>query len=93
MIDAGADIIQTLTPPPCGDMDFDWLAKEVGGKVCLNGGMDTIKIRFGTPEEIERDVGYLLDSSDSLIEGSPQKNIDAFFRTAISGDPLPISTK
>ncbi|MCK4627221.1 MAG: hypothetical protein KAV00_18050, partial [Phycisphaerae bacterium] len=61
VIESGADIIQTLTPPPGGDLDFRWLAENYGGKACFNGGIDTVKIRFGKPEEIESDVRDLME--------------------------------
>ncbi|MCK4626784.1 MAG: hypothetical protein KAV00_15845 [Phycisphaerae bacterium] len=93
VIESGADIIQTLTPPPGGDLDFNWLADNYGGKACLNGGIDTVKIRFGKPEEIESDVRglmeilgptgrFILGTSDSITEDTPEENMWALFKTA-----------
>jgi len=92
IIDAGVDIIQTLTPPPIGDLDFKHLAETYGGKVCFNGGIDTVRIRFGRPEEIAGKVRELMDifaptgrfilgTSDSITEGTPEENMHAFFET------------
>jgi len=93
VLDAGADIVQTLTPPPGGDLDFKWLAENHGGRACFNGGIDTVKIRFGKPEEIRQDVRdaidvlaptrrFILGTSDSITEGTPEENIRAFFSAA-----------
>ena len=93
VIASGADIIQTLTPPPSGNLDFRWLADNFGGKACFNGGIDTVKIRFGKPEEIESDVRdlmeilgptgrFILGTSDSITEDTPEENMWALFRTA-----------
>lgn len=93
IIESGADIIQTLTPPPTGDLDFRWLAETHGGKACLNGGIDTVKIRFGRAEEIAQDVRdvidalaptgkFILGTSDSITEGPTDENIHALFYTA-----------
>lgn len=95
VVDAGVDIIQTLTPPPAGDLNYRWLARACGGRVCLNGGVDTVRIRFGTPGEIEQCVRqametlaptrrFILGTSDSITEGVPEENIRAFFQTARS---------
>ena len=93
IIEAGVDIIQTLTPPPCGDLDFNHLARTHGGKVCFNGGIDTVRMRFGTPEEIAGKVKELIDifgdtgkfiigTSDSIPEDTPEENMRALFDTA-----------
>ena len=41
MVEAGADIIETLTPAPAGDIIYADLAREHGGKACFKGGIDT----------------------------------------------------
>lgn len=93
VVDAGVDIIQTLTPPPIGDLDFRHLAKTHGGKVCFNGGIDTVRMRFGTPKEISDSVSevietfaptgrFILGTSDSIPEHTPEENMRAFFDTA-----------
>lgn len=93
VIDAGADMIQTLTPEPEGDLNYNELAAKYGGTVTLNGGVSTVKIRFGTPQEIAqltRDAidalaptgRFILGTSDSITEGTPEENMRAFFDTA-----------
>ncbi|MCD4824114.1 MAG: hypothetical protein K8S55_05865 [Phycisphaerae bacterium] len=93
IIDTGVDIIQTLTPPPAGDLDFRWLAENHGGRTCFNGGVDTVQLRFGTPEEVDSDVRevmetltptgkFILGTTDSITEGTPLENMHAFFNAA-----------
>jgi len=90
MVQAGADIIETLTPAPVGDIIYQDFAREHGGKACFKGGIDTVRIRFGTPEEIDRTVResvealaptrrFILSASDSITEGTPEENVRAFF--------------
>ena len=93
IVETGADIIQTLPPPPTGDIDYKELSARHGGKACFNCGVDTVKIRYGKPGEIEQDVREVLDimapggkfilgTSDSIPDGSPEENVMAFFSTA-----------
>lgn len=90
MVAAGADIIETLTPVPAGDIVYADLARAHGGKACFKGGIDTVRIRFGTPAEIDRTVRdavaalgptrrFILSASDSITEGTPEANVRAFF--------------
>ncbi len=93
VVNAGVDFIQTITPPPSGDIEYDWLADNYGGKTCFNGGMDTVKLRFGEAGEIRKDVQEVLDilgptkkfvlgTSDSITEHTSEQNLNAFFATA-----------
>ena len=93
VIDAGADIVQTLTPPPAGDLDFQWLADTYGGRACFNGGIDTVQIRFGSPDEIDKAVAelietfaptgrFILGTSDSFTEDTPDEHMWADFVAA-----------
>ncbi len=93
VIDAGADMIQTISGPPSGDLDYEWLAGAHGGRACFNGGVDTVRMRFAEPEEIVRLTRHALDTlaptgrfilgtSDSIPEGTPEANIRAFLDTA-----------
>jgi uroporphyrinogen-III decarboxylase len=93
VIDAGVDFVQTITAPPAGDIDYKWLAEEHGGKTCFNGGVDCVKVRFGSPEEIRQEVRnaldilgptrkFILGTSDSLVEHTSEENLQAYFQTA-----------
>lgn len=51
--ESGTDILETLTPPPVGDVDLSRAKKLIGDKVCLKGYIDLIYVvQFGTPELI-----------------------------------------
>jgi len=90
---SGMDMMTTLTPPPSGDVDAKVIKEIMHGKVVMSGYVDTIKIRYGTPREIEaqtkyacevlgKDGYFILGTSDSIRDGSPKENVDAYFKAA-----------
>ena len=93
-VDAGADVIETLTPPPVGDVDLAEAKRLYGDRTCLKGYVDLLYVlKMGTPELVERTVreaievaapggGFILGTSDSIREGTPTANICAYFETA-----------
>ena len=90
--ECGVDVLETLTPPPIGDVDLANLKKEIGDKVCLKGYIDLwYVIHEGTPKTIEEEVkkaietaapggGFILGTSDSIRPGTPIENIKAYFK-------------
>ena len=93
MADAGIDVLQTLTPPPVGDVDLAGLKRRIGDRVCLMGYVDLLYVvQRGTPELIERTVreaidaagptGFILGTSDSIRDGTPLENVRAYFDAA-----------
>jgi uroporphyrinogen-III decarboxylase len=93
-VDAGVDVIETLTPPPVGDVDLAEAKRLYGDKVCLKGYVDLLYVlKMGTVEDVRRTVreaieiaspggGFILGTSDSIREGTPIENIRAYFETA-----------
>jgi uroporphyrinogen decarboxylase len=93
-VDAGADVVETLTPPPVGDVDLAEAKRLYGGQTCLKGYVDLLYVlKMGTPELVEQTVreaievaapggGFILGTSDSIREGTPMENIQAYFETA-----------
>ncbi len=93
-VDAGADIIETLTPPPVGDIDLAKAKHLYGERTCLKGYVDLLYVlKMGTPDLVEKTVrqaievaapggGFILGTSDSIREGTPLENIKAYFETA-----------
>ncbi len=92
---SGMDMITTLTPPPSGDTNAKEIKKIMHGKTVMSGYVDTIKIRYGTPEEITaqtkkaceilgKDGYFILGTSDSIRDGSPKENVDAYFNAALT---------
>lgn len=88
VIEAGADAVQTVAPPPTGDAVFPALGAQYRGHVCFWGGVDLSTILRGTPEQVEEQVreviaglgptGLILGTSDSIRDGSPEANVRAF---------------
>jgi uroporphyrinogen decarboxylase len=93
LADCGIDVLQTLTPPPVGDVDLAEVKKRIGRRVCLMGYVDLLYvIQRGTPELIDRTVheaietagptGFILGTSDSIRDGTPVENVHAYFDAA-----------
>ena len=94
VLEAGADVVMTLTPAPVGDLDPLEVKETYGSQIALQGGFEVIHlVHLGTPEGIEKEVretlprlmrggGYVFDTSNSIPIGTPVENVRAFFRTA-----------
>jgi len=92
--EAQVDVLQTIAPPPMGDVDLAEAKRRIGDRVCLMGYVDLLHvIRNGTPESIERTVketirtaapgsGFILGTSDSIRDGTPLENVRAYFDAA-----------
>jgi uroporphyrinogen decarboxylase len=93
-VSAGADVVETLTPPPVGDVDLAEAKRLYGDRTCLKGYVDLLYVlKMGTVEDVVRTVreaievaapggGFILGTSDSIREGTPQENVRAYFETA-----------
>ena len=91
---AGADVVETLTPPPMGDVDLAQAKRLYGDKTCLKGYVDLLYvIKLGTEETIRQAVreaiavaapggGFILGTSDSIRDGTPLANVRAYFEAA-----------
>lgn len=94
LVEFGTDIVETCTPPPCGDFNLKEAKRKWGAKVCFKGYVDTVNVmRFGTPTRIRETVaeamqlgapggGFILGTSDSIREGTPLENVKAYFTSA-----------
>jgi len=94
MKEAGVDVLETLTPPPVGDVDLAEVKRRIGDKVCLKGYGDLLYvIKMGTPEAVERMVrtameiaapggGFIFGTSDGIREGTPRENLRTYFDAA-----------
>ena len=94
LADAGADIVETLAPPPLGDVDLSSAKRRIGGRACLKGHVDQVNsVCFGTPEQIREAVrqaiegaargsGFILGTVDSIRPETPRENIKAYFDAA-----------
>ena len=94
LADAGVDIVETLAPPPLGDVDLASAKARIGHRVCLKGHIDQVNlICFGNPHQIREAVrsaievaapggGFILGTADSIRPESPPENIQAYFDAA-----------
>jgi uroporphyrinogen decarboxylase len=94
LAEAGVDVVQTLTPPPMGDVDLASAKARIGDRVCLKGNLDQVNVILrGTPVEIGESVrrtvgigapgsGFILSTADSLRPETPWENVVAFFDAA-----------
>ncbi len=95
LADAGVDIVETLTPPPMGDIDLASAKERIGDKVCLKGHIDQVNlICFGKPHQIREALGraievaspgsgFIIGTADSIRPESPPENIRAYFDAAL----------
>ena len=94
LADCGIDVLQTLTPPPVGDVDLAEVKRRIGDRVCLMGYIDLLYVlQRGTPEAVDTAVreaieiaapggGFILGTSDSIRNGTPIENVRAYFTAA-----------
>jgi uroporphyrinogen decarboxylase len=89
LIDIGLSVLNPVQPQA---MDVEILAREFGGKVCFNGGVDVqgTMIR-GTPQDVRDEVrrlvdlfgryngGYIGDTSHSIMPETPLDNVIALY--------------
>jgi len=91
LVALGVDLVETLTPPPIGDVDMR-LAKSIArGKTCLKGNIDIVNVLLlGTPDLVETKVaelmaackgggGFVLSTSDSIRDQTPVENVKRYF--------------
>lgn len=85
--ETGTDGIDTLDPPPLGNVELAEAKKRVGNKLFLKGNIDPVNtILYGTPEKVleeakkcidvaSRGGGYILSTACSVPPHSPPENI------------------
>ncbi len=90
---AGVDVVETLAPPPLGNIDLASAKRRVGDRLCLKGHIDQVNlICFGKPQQIRQAVrqaievaagsGFILGTADSIRPESPPENVRAYFDAA-----------
>ncbi|MFH0964760.1 MAG: uroporphyrinogen decarboxylase family protein [Planctomycetota bacterium] len=91
----GCDVIETLAPPPLGDVDLADAKKRVGAQTCLKGHIDQVNlVCYGKPPAIREAVraaietaapggGFILGTADSIRPESPPENVSAYFSAAL----------
>jgi uroporphyrinogen decarboxylase len=91
----GVDVLETCTPPPVGDFDLALAKQLVGDRTTIKGYVDLLYVvKHGTAKQVTETVaaametaksggGFIIGSSDSFREGTPQANIDAYFAACL----------
>jgi hypothetical protein len=95
----GTDGVDTLDPPPLGDVDLAEAKERVGSRLFLKGNVDPVAtVLLGTPEAVREDAvrriavggrggGYVLSTACSVPPGAPPANVMAL-RAAADGGRL-----
>ena len=89
----GADVIETLSPPPEGNIaDLGECRRGLDASICSKGNLSLILLRDGAIDEVERTTrdmvraveGYphICSTADAVLMGTPPENFVAFVRAA-----------
>ena len=88
----GADIIETIAPPPEGDNDLAESRRYLDRSICTKGNLNLRLLRDGSPEQISEEVRKMVDAvrgyphifstADAVLQGTPAENFIAFIQTA-----------
>jgi hypothetical protein len=88
----GADVIETIAPPPEGDNDLAESRRWIDRRICTKGNLNLRLLRDGRPEEIEggvramvravRGSPHIFSTADGVLQGTPPENFIAFVRAA-----------
>ncbi len=86
----GADIIETIAPPPEGDNDLAESRGFIDPRICTKGNLNLRLLRDGKPEEITEQVraivnavrGYahIFSTADAVLQGTPPENFVALIK-------------
>jgi hypothetical protein len=88
----GADVIETIAPPPEGDNDLAESRRHLSLGICTKGNIELTFLRDATPEQVAEEVcrmvkavrGYphIYSTADAVLPGTPPENFIAFVNTA-----------
>lgn len=90
----GITALESLTPPPFGDCDIDCARQVLSRDIGVAGNIDQIEFLLqATPEEVYASAkklidiwkdrgGFVLATSDYLMEGTPLENLKAMVKAA-----------
>ena len=88
----GADAIDSLTPPPTGNIEVKEAKCRLGDRVCVIGGLDPTVLRFGSLDEIKvytknllKEVkgggNFIFSTGDALPADTPMENLKTITET------------
>lgn len=88
----GADVIETIAPPPEGDNDLAESRKYIRPNICTKGNFNLHILRDGNPDIIAdktqkmvqsvRGWKHIFSTADGVLPGTPPENYIAFVKTA-----------
>jgi hypothetical protein len=88
----GANVIETIAPPPEGDNDLAESRRALRSDICSKGNLNLTLLRDGTPGQIREAVrtmvaavrGYphIMSTADAVLHGTPPENFVAFVEAA-----------
>lgn len=90
--DTGVDCIEPLDP--LGGVSVADVVRRVGDRISLKGGVNTLTLLNGSPDEVRAETrmvldaavgkcrGFILGSGDDIPRDTPFENIDAMIETA-----------
>jgi hypothetical protein len=84
----GADVIETIAPPPSGDNDLAESRQYVDRTICTKGNLSLELLREGSPGEITEQARKMVDAvrgyphvfstADAVLRGTPPENFMAY---------------
>lgn len=87
----GADVIETIAPPPEGDNDLLESRRHIHPSICTKGNLNLGVLRDGTTEEVAhcthrivdavRGEHHIYSTADGVLKGTPPENYIAFIET------------
>ena len=87
----GADVIETIAPPPASDNDLGESRRRLDRRICSKGNLDLGLLRDGTPEQVSaatrkmveavRGYPHIFSTADAVLPNTPAENYIAFVRT------------
>jgi uroporphyrinogen-III decarboxylase len=88
----GADVIETIAPPPEGDNDLAESRKYLDTNICSKGNLNLLLMRDGKPDQIieqtknivnaVKGFKHIFSTADGVLDGTPPENFIAFVKTA-----------
>jgi hypothetical protein len=88
----GADVIETIAPPPEGDNDLAESRRSLDRRICSKGNLNLQLLRNGSPDQIAEEVnsmaravrGYahIVSTADAVLPGTSPENLVAFVKAA-----------
>ena len=88
----GADLIETIAPPPDGDNDLGESRRFIAPHICTKGNLNLGLLHDGNPEQVAeatrrmvaavQGYAHIFSTADAVLPGTPPENLVAFLQTA-----------